>query len=243
MRLAWIIAYTVGRLRFANAQADAADVAGRQPFLELRPRPAGVGRLEDAALRARREEAVLATLALERRRVEHVGVRRIHRDLGEAGVLADLLRVRPRLAAVGGLVETALAAGRPERTDRRDVDDVRSRGSMTILPMCCDVGSIAPDQVLPAVGRLVDAGAPRRAAHVVRFARADPDDVRVRRRDGDRADGAGAHRVEDRRPRHAGVGRLPHAARRGARRRSRCRSAPGAPSDRRRPRCRRCGRS
>ena len=68
---------------------------------------------------------------------------------------------------------------------------------------------------LAAVGRLVDAGAPRRAAHVVRLAGADPHDVGVRRRDGDGADGSGADRVEDRRPRDAGVGRLPHAARRG----------------------------
>ncbi len=202
-----------GRLRFANAQTDAAQVAGRQPFLELRPSAAGVGRLEDSGLRSPGQESVLATLALERRGVEHVGVRRIHRDLGEPGVLADLLEVRPRLAAVGGLEEAAFAAGRPQRTDRRDVHDIRVARVDDDLADVLRRRQHGARPGLARVGGLVDAGAPRRAAHIVRFARSDPHHVRVARRDSDRADGSRAYRVEHRRPAHPGIGRLPHATR------------------------------
>ena len=66
---------------------------------------------------------------------------------------------------------------------------------------------------LPAVGRLVDAVAERRALAVVRFARADPDDVRVLLADGQVADRRRRVGLEDRRPRRAVVDGLEDAAR------------------------------
>ena len=47
------------------------------------------------------------------------------------------------------LVEAAVAAAAPQRALRRDVDDVGSRGSMTILPMCSESFSPMFSQVLP----------------------------------------------------------------------------------------------
>ena len=74
--------------------------------------------------------------------------------------------------------------------------------------------SFRPDvlEVLAAVGGLVDAGAERRALTVVRLARADVDDVGVRRCQLDVADGGDRELVEDRRPRGAVVDGLPDAA-------------------------------
>src|SRR6185436_13338072 len=102
------------RTRFANANANPSHLARRQTVLELRPGLGAVDRLVDPGLGAGRQEAVLA---LQRRRVEDVGVRRIHHELREARVLADLFGVRPCLAAVGGLVEATLAARRPQRAE------------------------------------------------------------------------------------------------------------------------------
>ncbi len=62
--------------------------------------------------------------ALVRGSVEDVGVARVHDYVGDAGVFADIERLRPRLAAVGGLVKAAIAARAPERALRSNVDDV-----------------------------------------------------------------------------------------------------------------------
>src|SRR6187399_3582724 len=75
-------------------------------------------------------------------------------------------------------------------------------------------GGLEPDAApgLPRVGRLEHPVAKRdRVAHVS-LAGADVDDVGIRRRHCDRADGRDAGAVEDRRPGPAGVDRLPYAA-------------------------------
>ena len=65
---------------------------------------------------------------------------------------------------------------------------------------------------LAAVGGAPDAVADRGTLAVVRLARADVDDVRIGRRNGDGADRFIRHVVEHRMPVKAAVGRLPHAA-------------------------------
>ena len=192
-----------------------------RPIIGLSGRPlpvsfvhvlAAVGRLPQAAARAAAVEAPRRAPALVRRGVEHVRVRRVHHDIGEAGVVVDEVRVRPGLAAVGRLEQAALGV-RPEQVaERGDVDDVR------ILRVDDDaadaLGFLQPDVLerLAGVGRLVDAGAERRALAVVRLAGADVDDVGVGRRDRDVADRRDRVLVEDRRPGRAVVGRLPDAA-------------------------------
>ena len=109
----------------------------------------------------------------------------------------------------------------PQRlAERRDVHDV---GIDRIDDDATDVVRVAQAQMrprAPAVERLVDAIAERRALTVVGLARADPDDVRIRGRHRDVADRRDALAIEERRPGRAGVGRFPQPARRMARRRS-----------------------
>ena len=87
------------------------------------PRLPAILRSVDAALRIRRR--VMA----ERRHVHEVRVRRIDPDLGDDLRLGEA-DVRPRLAAVGGLVGTAALndVAADVRFTRADVDDVGVRG-------------------------------------------------------------------------------------------------------------------
>ena len=64
-----------------------------------------------------------------------------------------------------------------------------------------------------AVGRAIDAAAPRRALAIVLLARSGPDDLRVAGEDREIAEGVVGLAVEDRRPERAVVRRLPDAAR------------------------------
>ena len=65
---------------------------------------------------------------------------------------------------------------------------------------------------LAAVGGFIETIARREVRALLSLARADVDHRWTRRRDGNRSDRAGGLVVEDRLPRAAGVGRLPHAA-------------------------------
>jgi hypothetical protein len=82
---------------------------------QLIPRPtrpiSTVGRLVDAAFGAAADQLSDRTSPLVGRGVQHVWVLRIHDQIGHAGVLADREDGLPRLAPVGGLVETTIAAG------------------------------------------------------------------------------------------------------------------------------------
>ena len=121
----------------------------------------------------------------------------------------------PRRAAVGRLVEPALAAGRPQRPLRGDVDDVRVA---RIDQDLADVLGRRQPHALPrlaGVGRLVDAVAEVRAALAGVLAGAEPDDVRVLRIDDHAAERERAAVVEDRREGGAAVGGFPQPAERG----------------------------
>ena len=197
-------------------QADAADDrVGRQAAAgDARPGLAGVVGAPDAAAGSAAVEAPRLPPALIGRGEERVRVRGVHHEIDEARVVVDELGVRPGLAAVGRLVDAALRVRPEEVAGRGDVDDV---GILRVHDHLGDRLRFFQPHVLElasAVGRLVDAGAERRALTVVRFARADIDDVGVRRRDLDVADRRDRVLVEDRRPRRAVVDGLPDAARR-----------------------------
>ena len=117
-----------------------------------------------------------------------------------------------RAAAVGRSIDAALVVrtvGMAEHGDEQPIGVARVDD---------DVGNllaVAEAEMRPrlaGVGRLVDAVADRQIGAGEPFAAADVDDVRVRRRDRDRADRSGGLVVEDRRPRPPEVGRLPHPA-------------------------------
>src|SRR5262249_4965263 len=122
----------------------------------------------------------------------------------------------PRLAAVCGLEDAAIAAGAPQAAGGRDEHDVVVA---RIDDDAVDVARRAQAHVdvgLAAVGRLVDAVAPAGALPVVRLAGADPDEIGIALRDGDVANRHQADVLELRLERRAAVRGLPHAAVRGA---------------------------
>ncbi len=195
-----------------DAKADPSELHRRQAFGELRPLLAAVGGLVDAALGTAANQLTDGPPALIRRGVEHVGTLRIHHQVGDAGVLADREDGLPRLAAVGGLVEAAIAARRPERPDRGHVDHVRvARIDDDVL----DVLGVLEPHALPGLAgirRLVDAVAEGDAALVVVLAGAEPHHVRVLGVDGHRAERVRAVILEDRRPGVAAILGLPEIA-------------------------------
>ena len=123
-----------------------------------------------------------------------------------------------RPAAVDGLVDASIAAGSPQAAGCGHEHDLVV---LRIDDDAIDVARGAETHVgvgLAAVGRLVDAVAPRRALAVVRLAGADPDEIGIGLRDRHVADRHQALVLELRLERRAVVRGFPHAAVRGARR-------------------------
>ena len=136
--------------------------------------PPSVERCTDRA-RPAGDEAARAALPLPGRREQHIGIARVELDVVGAGPVIDLEDAIPGFAAVGGLVDAAIAALSPERTLRSDVHDI---GVARIDDDAADVFALFEAEVLPAaaaVNRLVDAIAIRDDALRVGFAGADPD--------------------------------------------------------------------
>ena len=153
--------------------------------------------------------------ALIRRGVEDVGVRRVDDDVGDAGVLADGEHRLPRLPAVSRLVKSAIAARRPKRPLRRNVDDI---GVARIDDDLRDVlGLFQPDVLpaLPAVDRFVNPVPHRHRALAVVLPRPNPDHERVMRIDRHAADGERLLIIEQRREADPRIRRLPNPASRG----------------------------
>ena len=131
----------------------------------------------DFQMRAARPAAVhppLRAAPLIGRGVERLAVRGIHHQLGRAGVVIDVQHALPVLPAVGGLVDAAFAASRPQVAQRRHVDDVEVH---RVDDDAGDLLAVAQAHVLPraaAIRGLVDAVAPRAALPVVVLARCRP---------------------------------------------------------------------
>src|SRR5262249_44756736 len=143
------------------------------------------------------------------------GIARVHEDVRAAGVLADLDEaLRPRLPAVGGLEQAAVAAALPQRTGRCHVYDVRIFG---VDHDARDMLGLLQSHIAPgaaAVLALVDAIAVGDAALIVVLAAAHPNHRGILGVDGDSADRVGALVVEDGRPGGAVIVSKPDAARR-----------------------------
>ena len=103
-----------------DVEGDAAERSVGKPVLQPRPGLAAVGRLPDAAARAAAVHAARRAPALVGRGVEDLAVRRIDREIVGAGVVVDLQHLLPGLAAVGRLVDAALAAGPEQRAGGGD---------------------------------------------------------------------------------------------------------------------------
>src|SRR5690606_32209117 len=205
-------------VRARDVDADAAaELRRRQPLVDRLPRLAAIRAAVDAAAVVAGLDArvvPLATRALPGRGVQHVRIARIHDEVVRARLLVDVQHLAPRAAAVRRLEDAAVRVARPLHARCRDPDDV---GVRRMYEDTADRVRARESHVLPrltTVRGLVDAGARVRAAEDVRLARAHPQDVRIRRREREIADGRRRRLLEDRLPRHTLVHGLPHAARR-----------------------------
>src|SRR5262249_55124394 len=104
-----------------NGESDAPELFVGQAGGDFLPGLAAVGAAMDRALGPAVDEGGKRSAALIRRRDDDVGVARVEDDVADTGVLGDLQHLVPGLAAVGRLVEAAIAAGRPERSLCGDV--------------------------------------------------------------------------------------------------------------------------
>src|SRR4029079_18133832 len=115
----------------------------------------------------------------------------------------------PRLAAVSGLEDAAHLIAGPLVTRRRDKHDVRIH---RIHEHAADRAAVGESHLRPGlagVSRFVNPGTGKARAEQVVLARAHPDDVVIRRRDGDVADAGSRFVLENRAPRLAALGGLP----------------------------------
>ncbi len=194
-----------------HGQADAADErAARQSAGQLLPRLAAVNRLVDAGPRAVLDRVPRRAIVLVRRRVDRVGTRRIEDHVSGPGLVRDVQHLLPRLAAVLRPEQAPLLVGREQMAERGDKDDVGVGRMDGDAP---DVMGVGQPQVSPGrarVHRLEDAKAGERTPSQQLLAGSHIQHVRVRGRHRDVTNRAGRLVVEDRRPGHAVIDRLPH---------------------------------
>src|SRR5439155_15723108 len=179
---------------------------------ELLPCHAAVARHEQPAARAAALASPGVDLELPHPGEEDARIARIHRDLRAAGVLVHEERALPRRAAVGRPDYAALRLRAVRGAQRECEDDLRVRGIDDDAPDAARLLETHAGPGLARVRRLVDAVANRDMTANPRLARARPNDVRIGRRDGKRADGLHRLVVEDLLPMHARVGRFRDAA-------------------------------
>ncbi len=184
---------------------------------QLLPRRAAVRRLEDAAGRAadaRRTRPLRYSSAAAAR-----APRRRCSDCSDRCGRRSRSCTRPCRAPSGtSCRRRSSERSRAPRSDRTDGRARRRRagsdraGSTSIIAIICVSSQAEMRPRLAGVGRLVDAVAGREVGPDDAAAGADVDDVRIGRRDGDRADRSGRLAIEERLPVRAVVGRAPDAA-------------------------------
>ena len=169
---------------------------------DVEPRPVAVPGLEEPGPAPERPHG----------REHLVRVLRVLDELGDAGVLVHVEDLPPGLATVGGLVDAALRAGRPDRAHGAHPEGVRI---VRVQDDPVDLAGLLEAHELPgraAVHGAVDARARIGRVAGVPLAGADPDDVAVAVVHGDRTDVGDPLVVEERRPGVAGVRGLPDTA-------------------------------
>ena len=206
----------VDTLRVArrHGNADTADPLRKTVRAERRPGVAAVGRLVKRAAGPVRGRIDVPRRAprLPHRRVDRLRVAGLERKVDRAGRVVVAEHALPRCAAVARAEHAAFGVRSVRMTERRDEHRVRIGG---IDDDPADLLAVVEADARPrmaAVARAVHAGALRDVRAHVGFARADVNDVRRRRRDGDRADRADRLLIEDRLPRAPRVGGFPDAA-------------------------------
>ena len=138
-----------------DRDADLPDNPPRQTWIasNVRPGVATVGRLVQAAVGPSADRVPRKTLQLIERRVEHIGVRRIHREVERARPLAFVKDLLPGLATIGRAIDTPLGVGPEDIARRRHIDEVRIRG---MNPDLRDVPGFPEPYVGPRPSAVVD---------------------------------------------------------------------------------------
>jgi hypothetical protein len=186
----------------------------RQPLLQLRPRCAPIGRLEQPTM-----GALIAVLVLPRsqpriphRRIHHLRIGRIEHHVRPARVLVLVQHLGPALAAILRAEDSPLRIRPIRMPQNRRKQPVRigriNRQRRNLLP-------IAQSQMhprRPRIGRAVNSIAYRKIRPMQPLAARNIDDVVVRGRHRDRPNRLGVLAIEDRLPRPPVVVRLPHPA-------------------------------
>ena len=206
---------TIG-IRLADAESHFADRlcrhAGTGEFL---PGRTTICRFPNATPRAAARASPCLDLDLPEPGVQNPGIGRVHYDVRRAGGIVHEEHALPALAAVHRAVDAALRLRAVRETERRRVHDLRIR---RMHDDARDASRVLESRACPRlsrVGGLEHPPAGRDVAAREGFARARVDDVRIARRNGERADGRHRLRIEDRRPVHAAVRGLEQSTRRG----------------------------
>ena len=172
-----------------DVEADSPHGTFGKAVAQLPPGASAIDALVDPAVGTAAVEAPRTASTLIGRGIEHLGIGRVHRQINRAGVFIQAKHVLPVLSAVDRHEHAAFRVRTPKVSERGRVYDI---GVLRIDDDSADVVRLTKTHVLPrpaAVGRLVDAIAPRGALSIVGFARADPDHVGIGRVDGHVADG------------------------------------------------------
>src|SRR5581483_659987 len=143
---------------------------------------------------------------------QHLAIGRLHGDIDRAGVIVDVQRLAPGLAAVGGHEYAAIRARTPLQAEHRNHDVI---GVMWIDDDAADLADVLEAHEIPGLARIRREIDTRAGDHVVAdvgLAGAHPDQVRVRGGNGDRANGARRLLLENRLEVQAAIGRLEHTA-------------------------------
>ena len=179
----------------------------------MSPSGASIGRLEHAAIGAGKGAILNETLLLlPKRRIENVRVARIEAHVVGAGVLVfveDLLETRP---AIGGTENASLRIRAVRMSQHGDKQAVRIFG---IYFNIRDHLRIAQAEMRPCfarVGRSVHSIACRQVGPNDARAAAHVDDIRIRWRNRNRANGTSRLAVKQRLPGRTIVRGTPHAA-------------------------------
>ena len=179
---------------------------------QLGPGIAAIGRFPHRAARSAAVIAKPGTTPLERRGIDDLSVGRVNGDIVEPRVGVDVLRLGPGLAAVLRAIQSALGILPEEVAHGCDEDDLRVSGIHRDAVNRLRVIQTEVSPGLAAVCGAANTVANRGTLAVVGFAHPDVDDIGVRRRNGNRANGFVRHIVELRLPVIAAVCRLPKAA-------------------------------
>ena len=202
-------------VRGAHGDADLADHAARHAGIERQFGPAvpAVGGLPEAAAPRAGVQAPGQALEFPHAREQDARVRGVDAQVGRAGAVVQEQHAFPRRPAIGRAKDAPLAVGPEGVTERR------YPGAIGVLAVDADRGDLARFgqakrlPALAAVGGAVDAGTIGDVLPWLPLAGADPDDIRVARRHGNRPDARDVgHAIRDVLPTRAGIGRFPDAA-------------------------------